>query len=127
MKSPKIYYQINLLTNGMPEVPAHFPGGLGALNHFIHEHLSYSPQEQTIIVAEFIINEYGEVVTPKIMISLSNEFDQVLLEVLSQMPTWTPARNAGAIVPVRVNLPILFDHADNQRISLKKANELVMA
>ncbi|MDX1942592.1 MAG: energy transducer TonB [Saprospiraceae bacterium] len=113
MKSPKIYYQINPLTDGMPEVPAHFPGGLGALNQFIHARSTYIAKERGIIIVSFLVNKNGEVEAPKITESLNAKCDREMLQIISLMPDWTPARNAGVIVPVQVNLPIIFDVARN--------------
>ncbi|MBK7871196.1 MAG: energy transducer TonB [Saprospiraceae bacterium] len=121
MKSPKIYYQINPRSNGMPEVPAHFPGGLAALNQFIHARSTYVAKERSVMVVTFLVNENGEVEAPKILNSVNAECDQQVLYILASMPDWTPARNAGAIVPVQVNLPIIFDVARN---SVKKETSI---
>jgi len=127
MKSPKIYYQINPMTNGMPEIPAHFPGGLAALNQFIHERSTYVAQERSIMVVTFLVNENGEIETPRILTSLNAECDQQVLYILASMPDWTPARNAGAIVPVQVNLPIIFDVARNSVKTTIKIGERAAA
>lgn len=117
MKSPNLFSQTNIHTNGMPEVPAKFPGGIEALHAFIQQYLTYpftalEAEIEGEVYVSFLITEAGELQAPEILESLHAECDQEALRLLAKMPKWTPAQNVGSIVPVQVKMPVQFKLAN---------------
>lgn len=117
MKSPNLHIQINPLTNGMPEVPAQFPGGILAYHNFLKNHLVYpfNALENGVegaVTVGFTITKDGIIKASKIIKSLHVECNQEALRLVAAMPNWTPAKNAGANVSVQVELPIYFQLAN---------------
>lgn len=117
MKTPRIFFQINPQTSGMPESPAKFPGGFQAMYDFIEQHLTYpfaaleAAVEGTVMI-RFLVTETGLVQAPNILEPLHNECDREALRLAAAMPKWIPARNAGAIIPVQVTMPVYFKLAN---------------
>lgn len=93
----------------MPE----YKGSMNEVLLFFNKQFSYPEQEifQGSIRLEFIINEKGEIINPKIV---SKENDNITpaekeaLRVLKLMPKWNPGECHGRRVPVKMYLPIKF-------------------
>ncbi|MFN7119471.1 MAG: energy transducer TonB [Saprospiraceae bacterium] len=113
MRTPKLFLQINPQTNGMPEVPAQFPGGVYAMYRFIRERQEYpllAMEEGTegVVMIGFTVSETGSIEAPEVLHPLDFDCDQEALRLIRAMPKWEPARNLGKIVPVQVQLPVHF-------------------
>ncbi len=63
---------------------------------------------QGLVIVQFVVNKKGEIESPKIMRSLSDELDQEVIRVVMEMPQWTPGRQNGKKVSVFYNLPVKF-------------------
>lgn len=90
----------------MPE----FPGGMNKAYQFITKNFNYSedlvPRPTGRIIVSFTINSKGKVIQPKIFQSLHPMLDQEAIRVISSMPRWTPGRQNGKDVDVKMRLPI---------------------
>ena len=100
-----------LIVEKMPE----FPGGTDALINYIQRKLKYPKWEKRqqiegTVYATFVVNEKGQVTNPQILRSVqgSKNFDNVVLEILKNMPNWIPGEDKGKKVPVQFNLPFKF-------------------
>lgn len=117
MNNPKVISQINIQTNGMPEIPAQFPGDMRAMYQFIRQRMSYPwlALEEGIegaVAVSFVVNEHGTIEAPQIVNKLDFDCDQEALRLVQLMPSWKPAQNLGKKVAVRVQIPIYFQLAN---------------
>ena len=60
------------------------------------------------ILASFVVNQKGEIENIKIEKFLSQECADEVVNVLMNMPLWTPAKKNGEAVSVKIYLPIVF-------------------
>jgi TonB family protein len=60
------------------------------------------------VVVQFIIDAQGNVTQPVVAKGLGFGLDEEAIRVISIMPTWQPGMQGGKPVPVRMNVPILF-------------------
>jgi protein TonB len=92
------------------EQQAEFPGNL---IQYLQEKLSY-PQIardsniQGRVVVRFVINEKGEVVSPRIVRTVHAALDEEALRVVRTMPRWKPGKQNGKAVATYYSLPISF-------------------
>ena len=97
------------IADKMPE----FPGGVAKMMQYISKNIQYPRKcsemgiQGTVFLA-FIVKKDGTLTDIKIIKGVHEELDKVALEVVKQMPTWTPGENKGKVVSVRCNLPIRF-------------------
>jgi TonB family protein len=95
------------------EVMPEYKGGNEALFAYLGESIQYPKEaladslEGTVYVS-FIIDKMGEVTEAKILRGVDERLDAVALEVVSNMPQWTPGKQKGKPVAVQYNLPIRF-------------------
>jgi TonB family protein len=87
----------------MPE----FVGGYDPMMEFIRRNLKTLNVNGAVYVS-FIVDKEGNVTEPKVIKSLSRKADAEALRVISQMPPWSPGRQQGKPVKVRLVLPIKF-------------------
>ncbi|WP_285011027.1 energy transducer TonB [Pedobacter faecalis] len=87
-----------------------FPGGAQAMYKFIGDSYSYPsdlrPRPEGRIVVQFVVDQDGYVVEPRIRESLHPRLDAEALRVVKRMPRWTPGVQGGRAVRVLYNLPI---------------------
>jgi TonB family protein len=100
-------------TFGHPRELTMFPGGEREMMKFIANNLEYPEacKEASIqgrVRVEFIIDESGKVICPRILKSLHPAADEEALRVISLMPDWTPASNNDIPCKMCFTLPITF-------------------
>jgi periplasmic protein TonB len=64
------------------------------------------------ILVDFVIDENGKVTMIRIKRGIDQYLDKEAIRVLESMPDWSPGRQNGQAVKVRLNIPIkctLFD------------------
>jgi periplasmic protein TonB len=93
--------------------PAQFPGGTRQLFSYIDSVLVYPKDAlkdslQGKVYVKFVVNKEGRATQPKVIKSLSPSTDAEAIRVISKMPKWTPAKQAGENVPVYYTLPVPF-------------------
>jgi protein TonB len=90
-----------------------YPGGDEALMKYIAENIEY-PQiarESSIqgkVFVSFIIDSTGEVINPVIVNSIDPILDSLALDVVRNIPDWTPGKQRGKAVQVSYIIPITF-------------------
>jgi len=60
------------------------------------------------VMVEFVIDTSGAVTHPTIKQGIGTGCDEEALRVVSSMPAWTPGKQDGKTVPVRMKVPIYF-------------------
>lgn len=95
------------------EVMPEFPGGMDSFMEYMMEHIKYpeSQKESGIsgqVFVSFIVGKNGEVRDAKVVKSLNEDFDQAALQVVADMPHWTPGQNDGKNVAVQMTLPVSY-------------------
>lgn len=90
-----------------------FPGGDAALLRYINSHLEYpneaiEMQIQGMVMVQFIVDENGNAVKPKILKGVSTHLDKAALDVIQKLPKFSPGEQAGNKVKVYYRVPIHF-------------------
>lgn len=118
--------KVLLFAEQMPE----FPGGDDALASFLHKNIKYpiialENEVQGQVMAEFIICEDGSLCQLKIIKSPDTTLNPAVMNVLSKMPNWIPAKQNGKEVKVYFSVPINFIiEDDNEKRKELTVNEL---
>lgn len=95
----------------MPE----FPGGNRELLKFIKQNIIY-PKEAAqqghtgTVIIQFVVNQEGKVRNPEVLKSSScPALDQAAIDVIRNLPDFTPGMQDGKNVSVYYRVPIVFD------------------
>jgi hypothetical protein len=91
-----------------------FDGGLTNLGNFIQDRLIISNTENNEkngikILLEFDIDENGKVTNPSVRKGVNEEVNLKLIEILNQIPNWTPGYQFGKPVKRKFVLPMYID------------------
>lgn len=126
------------------EVMPEFIGGISALMKYLQTNIRYPESAQKadisgLVVAQFIIDEKGDVTEPEVIRSLSEDTDAEAIRVIEAMPKWKPGMEKGKVVPVRYTIPISFNlegvdsslkgtimRIDGKNGSIDEANPLII-
>lgn len=101
-------------SQGEPETPAQFPGGMDALIEYMSAEMSYpkSLKEKNItgkVFVQFTVMESGAIEDVVALRSSEHaEMDAEAIRVVSKMPQWEPAVANGKKVKSKMTLPIVF-------------------
>lgn len=95
------------------EVNPQFKGGDTELIRYLRKNIRYPNEAKRkgivgVVNIEFTIAEDGTVTDLYINSGIGGGCDEEAMRVVANMPKWTPGRQAGLAVPVRLNLPIRF-------------------
>ncbi|MCY4674036.1 MAG: energy transducer TonB [Bacteroidetes bacterium] len=61
-----------------------------------------------LVIVRFIVDEDGNVREPKVTRSLGSGCDEEAIRVIMEEAKFTPGRQRGRAVPMRISLPIVF-------------------
>lgn len=91
------------------QMPA-FGAGPADFNRLIrYPRAAQEHKTQGLVLASFVVDESGRITQPRIVRGLGDGCDQEVLRVLHQTSgRWTPGRQGGQPVKVRLTLPIRF-------------------
>ena len=95
------------------DVYPEFPGGMEAWNEYLRKNLKYPTQarrmgiEGTVYVV-FVVNTDGTVQDVELLRGIGGGCDEEALRVVKGAPKWTPGKQRGRPVRVRMRLPIRF-------------------
>ena len=90
-----------------------FPGGMEAWNSYLSKNLKYPTQarrmgiEGTVYVV-FVVNTDGSVQDVELLRGIGGGCDEEALRVVKGAPKWSPGKQRGRPVRVRMRLPIKF-------------------
>jgi periplasmic protein TonB len=94
------------------EMP-HFPGGDNQLKTFLLSSIKY-PQEarelniQGTVYLEFVVEPDGSITNIVVKRGPGGGLEEEALRVVKSMPLWTPGKQNGTAVRVRLTLPVKF-------------------
>ena len=85
----------------------------GNINQWLVLNLNYpieaaEKKQQGKVILEFVVSEYGEILEPKVIRSVSSILDKEAIRTILAMPKWNPGKLNGKPVAVRYMLPITF-------------------
>lgn len=94
----------------MPE----FPGGEGALLNYVktRSHFTKMAKEYNAsgtIYISFVVDEFGKVINPKIERGIGYGMDEMVINIIKDLPDFTPAMQNNRNVRVRMMLPVKFE------------------
>ncbi len=96
----------------MPE----FPGGMSEFLRFMKRNLKepndMSEEQKLVVIAQFVVDEDGNIGELKIIQKARPDLDAEVLRVIKKMPQWTPGMQNGRKVPVFCKLPVTFVTAE---------------
>jgi len=106
------------------DVAPQFPGGDFEMVRFIIQNTQYPKafadiNFQGIVVVRFIINEKGEVVCPRVILSLYPEFEAEAIRVIKLLPRWIPARKDHKPVNFCYTIPVSFSTHRSRNVDIQ--------
>jgi protein TonB len=99
-----------------------FPGGMESWGEFLRNNLKYPEQarqmgvEGTVYVV-FEIRKDGSVENVELLRGIGAGCDEEAMRVIKESPNWTPGKQRGHIVNVRMRLPIRFKLGEGEVIA----------
>lgn len=95
------------------EIMPMFPGGEDSLKKFLIDNTRFPEKARSngingTVYLVFVINQYGEVVNVETGHSPSPILEAEAKRVMSIMPRWSPAKQGGLPVNIRMGLPFTF-------------------
>ena len=95
------------------DVEPSFPGGISRLYEYLDERMDYSvaggyADVIGVVLVEFTIEADGSVTYPEIKRELYPAFDEQALQIVSEMPRWSPALKDGRPVRCRYQMPMRY-------------------
>ncbi len=91
-----------------------FPGGLEQMGKHLAANIRY-PQAARVkktygkVFVSFVVTETGDISDVQILKGVDPDLDAEALRVVQAMPKWIPGRQSGRDVPVRMQMPFVFD------------------
>ena len=97
----------------IPEVQPEFPGGLSGLYEYLANNIVYPSHAQRIgiegrVFVEFIVDKDGSVTEVKVVKGVGAGCDEEALRVMEALPNFTPGKQGGRPVKVKMVIPIYF-------------------
>jgi TonB family protein len=92
------------------EIMPEFKGGMDALIKYMVDNIKY-PKETKMegkVFISFVIDEKGKVTKVEVAKSVNDLLDKEALRVVKSMPNWSPGKDKGKNVKVKMTLPISF-------------------
>lgn len=90
-----------------------FPGGMEAWYQYLQKNLKYPTQarrmgiEGTVYVV-FVVNTDGSIQDVELLRGIGGGCDEEAIRVVANAPKWTPGKQRGRPVRVRMRLPVRF-------------------
>ena len=111
VEQPK-HEEENKVFDIVEEMPS-FPGGMGALNKYLHDNVHYPvvAQENGVqgrVTVQFVVNRDGSIVDAQVVRGVDPYLDKEALRVINSMPKWKPGMQRGKPVRVRYTVPVNF-------------------
>jgi TonB family protein len=107
-----------LAVTAVPETEAEYPGGFKQLTEYLTENVINKISEKSFpekirqAIVKFTVNEEGQIVAAKIFRSSTDlKTDILLLNAITKMPKWKPAKNSKGI-KVKQEFSIPFGNSD---------------
>lgn len=95
----------------LPDKEPEFPGSRDSLQAFIARNIQHPMCDYDCsgtVLVEFLVEEDGSVILPRVVISLCPEYDKEALRVIGSMPKWIPALRHGKPARTFYYVPVTF-------------------
>lgn len=92
-----------------PEPVPTFPGGFDALGKYVTTNFNWKNVTRCVegkVFVSFIIDEYGNVIDPEVLMGIAEEYDHEVIRIFRQMPKWNPAIQSGKPIRIRMVYPV---------------------
>jgi TonB family protein len=95
------------------------------LERWVYEYIKYPDSAirsglEGRVIADFVVNEKGQVTQVNIVRGLDDEIDAQVVKVIKASPKWKPATIGGKPVSVRVSVPVDFKLTKSGSFKIKK-------
>ncbi|MBK7884943.1 MAG: hypothetical protein IPJ81_15040 [Chitinophagaceae bacterium] len=95
------------------EEPPKFPGGISGYYKFIADNLKmpnnkFSTLSNKLATVYIFIDTIGKIRFAEIEKGINDNYNTEIMEMIKQMPNWSPGLQNGRPVPIAISLPILF-------------------
>ncbi len=99
-----------IVVEKMPE----FPGGMDGMQRYLAENIRYpkaAREKKTYgkVFVSFVVTETGDISEVQILKGIDPDLDAEALRVVKSLPKWKAGRQSGRDVPVRMQMPFVFD------------------
>jgi protein TonB len=89
------------------------PGGITGLTNYMIQNLTYpsaakEANVQGMVVVSFIVTAEGKVEHVEVLRGIGSGCDEEAVRVISNSGIWTPGKNGGNAVAVKMTLPVQF-------------------
>ncbi len=89
------------------------PGGITGFTNYIIQNLTYpsaakEAKVQGMVVVSFIVTAEGKVENVEVLRGIGSGCDEEAVRVISNSGIWTPGKNGGNAVAVKMTLPVQF-------------------
>ncbi len=89
------------------------PGGITGLTNYMIQNLTYpsaakEAKVQGMVVVSFIVTAKGKVENVEVLRGIGSGCDEEAVRVISNSGIWTPGKNGGNAVAVKMTLPVQF-------------------
>jgi protein TonB len=118
---PVIDYDIGEMPDEKPEetfvivedMPSFNDGGKAAFLKYVMSKIKYPNQARRIglegkVFVQFVINKQGKMTEIEVVRGIGGGCDKEVLRVLNEAPAWSPGKQRGVPVRVRMILPVTF-------------------
>ena len=90
-----------------------YPGGTGAFYKFVQKKMRYPPQARRMgiegkVFVQFVVDKAGNITEVKVIRGVGAGCDEEAARVIKSSPKWSPGKQRGKAVKVRMVLPITF-------------------
>ena len=93
------------------EVKPSFNGGdSNEFSKWVMEHIVYPKNfnGEVRVTLQFVIDKEGNLVNPKILRGISEEYNKEAMRVISMSPKWTAGKQNGAPINTSITFPVVF-------------------
>jgi TonB family protein len=110
VEEPQVGEEVFFIVEDMPM----FPGGKAELKTYIYANLEYpeSAKKKGIsgeVMVQFNVKYSGELEDIEVASSSQKEFEKPAMDVFKSMPNWSPGKQRGKPVKVKVIVPVRFN------------------
>ena len=92
-------------------------GGMEAFYQYVSKNLEYPKSARELgiqgkVFIQFVVDDSGEIINVETIKGIGGGCDEAALEIVKNSPLWTPGKQSGKTVKVRMVLPITFKFDD---------------
>lgn len=89
------------------------PGGIAGLTNYMIQNLTYpsaakEANVQGMVVVSFVVDAEGNVGSVEVLRGIGSGCDEEAVRVIANSGIWTPGKNGGKAVAVKMTLPVQF-------------------